>query len=152
MASVGGMHVAEISRYELHVPAQNTMARDGPDRTGLRNARRAHRIHRRLCQRHPGAADRGDAAHHLAGGLRGRSHRGGASRAECRGWIGVGHLGDGNNILRSGVTYGQKPDLARTWVEPSPLTPGQAYRVELRVRSFSTLAWGGIVESREFTP
>ena len=60
--------------------------------------------------------------------------------------------GDGNNILRSGVTYGQKPDLARTWVEPSPLTPGQAYRVELRVRSFSTLAWGGIVESREFTP
>ena len=60
--------------------------------------------------------------------------------------------GDGNNILRSGITYGQKPDLARTWVSPSPLTPGRAYRVELRVRSLSTLAWGGVVESREFTP
>ena len=60
--------------------------------------------------------------------------------------------GDGNNILRSGVTYGQLPDLARTWVQPSALTPGRTYRVELRVRSFSTLAWGGIAGSREFTP
>ena len=60
--------------------------------------------------------------------------------------------GDGNNILRSGITYGQEPDLARTWVQPSPLTRGRAYRVELRVRSFSTLAWGGIVASAEFTP
>jgi hypothetical protein len=60
--------------------------------------------------------------------------------------------GDGNNILRSGVTYGQEPDLARTWVQPSPLTPGRTYRVELRVRSLSTLAWGGIAGSREFTP
>jgi hypothetical protein len=60
--------------------------------------------------------------------------------------------GDGNNILRSGITYGQKPDLARTWVQPSPLTPGRTYRVELRVISFSSLAWGAITASAEFTP
>jgi hypothetical protein len=60
--------------------------------------------------------------------------------------------GDGNNIIRSGVTYGQEPDLARTWVQPSPLTPGRTYRVEVRVRSFSTLAWGGVAGSREFIP
>ena len=60
--------------------------------------------------------------------------------------------GDGNNILRSGITYGQEPDLARTWVQPSPLIRGRAYRVELRVRSFSTLAWGAIAASAEFTP
>jgi hypothetical protein len=61
--------------------------------------------------------------------------------------------GDGNNVLRSGVTYGDEHDFARTWVQPSPLTPGQSYRVELRVESISSRsAWGSVVASRVFTP
>ena len=61
--------------------------------------------------------------------------------------------GDGNNVLRSGVTYGEDHDFARTWVQPSALTPGRSYRVELRVESISSRsAWGSVVASREFTP
>ena len=61
--------------------------------------------------------------------------------------------GDGNNVLRSGVTYGEEPDFARIWVQPSPLTQGQSYRVELRIESIiSRSAWGSVVASREFTP
>ena len=57
-----------------------------------------------------------------------------------------------NNILRSGVTYGQEPQWGRTWVQPSALSRGRAYRVELRRTSFSTRVWGAVVASAEFTP
>ena len=60
--------------------------------------------------------------------------------------------GDGNNVLRSGVTYGEEPDFARIWVQPSPLTRGRSYRVELRVESITSRGWGAVVASREFTP
>jgi hypothetical protein len=60
--------------------------------------------------------------------------------------------GDGNNILRSGVTYGDEPDFARTWVQASPLTRGRSYRVELLVESISSRGWGSVVASSEFTP
>lgn len=60
--------------------------------------------------------------------------------------------GGPNNLIRSGVRYGETPDLARIVVSPTALIRGQQYRVELRVTSIATRIWGATVAQADFTP
>lgn len=60
--------------------------------------------------------------------------------------------GGPNNLIQSGVRYGETPRFARVVVPPTALVRGQLYRVELRVTSIATRITGATVGQADFTP